>query len=189
MSQLIKTGIDPKIWGKPSWEYYHYVTFNYPENPTPDDKNNYKTWAKMFGLTLPCKTCSDGYLALFDNPVSGVSLTDDALASIESFVEWGYKMRTEIQKKIGGEQITYVAFLTKYINILPASLRNQLVTLQNRQFGIPASAVGTNSFRGTGDRASGYKSSSSGQISKYSNNMYRQMKPKSGGGCATCGRR
>lgn len=185
MSQLNKPGIDPKVWGKPSWDYYHYVTFDYPENPTPEDKNNYRIWARMFGLTLPCKKCSDGYLALFDDPSSGVSLTDGALTNIETFVEWGYRMRTEIQKKIGGEQITYIAFLNNYMNVLPASLRNQLVALQNRQFGIPPSAVATN--LGAGDRrASGYRSS--GKISQFSNNMYRQMKPKSGG-CATCGRR
>ena len=187
MSQQNNSGIDPKVWGKPTWDYYHYVTFDYPENPTPEDKNNYRTWARVFGKTLPCKNCSDGYLLLFDDPSSGVSLTDSALTNVETFVEWGYRMRSEIQKKIGGEQISYVAFLTNYMNVLPASLKNQLVTLQNRQFGVPVSAVAANSFPGAGGRSSGYKSS--GKVSQFSNNMYRQMKPRSGGGCATCGRR
>jgi hypothetical protein len=183
MSQLNNSGIDPKVWGKPTWDYYHYVTFDYPENPTVEDKDRFRMWARVFGSTLPCKNCSEGYLLLLDDPSSGVSMTDRVLTNVETFVEWGHRMRNEIQKKIGGQQISYVAFLTNYANALPAVLKNQLMKLQNLQFGAPQSVAHT--YTGS-RRQSVYRSS--GKVSNFTNTVYKQVKPRSGG-CATCGRR
>ena len=195
MSQLNDSGIDPKIWGRPAWDYYHYVTFNYPVNPTPEDKDKFKTWARTFGETLPCKTCSEGYLVLLDNPLYGVTLTDNVLINAETIIKWGHDLHNEIEKKVRGQQLSYVAFLTKYINVLPPFLRQQLLTLQNRQFG--------NNYFGTTSQPLGIpphgqanKNSTTGypfkpmtisrRSNKFSNNIYLQMKPKSS--CATCGR-
>ena len=29
------------IWGPPAWTFLHTVTYNYPENPSDDDKRNF----------------------------------------------------------------------------------------------------------------------------------------------------
>ena len=33
--------MDPSFWGKAAWQYFHTLTFNYPTNPTKDDKLKY----------------------------------------------------------------------------------------------------------------------------------------------------
>ena len=48
-------------WGNHGWEFLHTITFNYPINPTIDDKNRYKNFFKNVGEMLPCKYCRDSY--------------------------------------------------------------------------------------------------------------------------------
>ena len=36
--------MDPKIWGPPGWLFLHTITFNYPTNPTEEDKKYYKNF-------------------------------------------------------------------------------------------------------------------------------------------------
>ena len=34
--------MDPKIWGPPGWLFLHTLTFNYPNNPTKEEKETTK---------------------------------------------------------------------------------------------------------------------------------------------------
>ena len=38
-----KQAIKPSIWGPHGWKFMHYVSLGYPNNPTENDKLNYKT--------------------------------------------------------------------------------------------------------------------------------------------------
>ena len=40
----MKDSIKPNIWGPHGWKFLHYVSLGYPENPTPEDKINYKNF-------------------------------------------------------------------------------------------------------------------------------------------------
>ena len=52
-------GMLTTIWGPPLWHFLHTMSFNYPVNPTCEQKKQYKDF--ICGLThvLPCKTCRD----------------------------------------------------------------------------------------------------------------------------------
>jgi hypothetical protein len=45
------------VWGPAMWHYLHTMSFNYPVNPTNEDKKNYKNFILNLRNVLPCKYC------------------------------------------------------------------------------------------------------------------------------------
>jgi hypothetical protein len=50
-------GMMTKIWGPAMWHYLHTMSFNYPVNPTNEDKKNYRNFVLNLKNVLPCKYC------------------------------------------------------------------------------------------------------------------------------------
>jgi hypothetical protein len=50
-------GMLTSVWGPPMWHYLHTMSFNYPVNPTPEDKKHYKDFILNLQYVLPCKYC------------------------------------------------------------------------------------------------------------------------------------
>ena len=58
--------MDPSFWGKSTWLYLHTLTFNYPLNPTEEDKIKYYNHFKQLGDMLPCPSCAESYKIYFN---------------------------------------------------------------------------------------------------------------------------
>ena len=50
-------GMLTTIWGPNMWHYLHTMSFNYPINPTLNNKKYYKQFILNLMYTLPCKYC------------------------------------------------------------------------------------------------------------------------------------
>ena len=50
-------GMVTNIWGPPLWHYLHTMSFNYPINPTVEDKLHYREFIVNLQHVLPCKYC------------------------------------------------------------------------------------------------------------------------------------
>jgi len=50
-------GMLTKIWGPGLWHFLHVMSFNYPVNPTKEDKKNYKKFLCQLRYVLPCGKC------------------------------------------------------------------------------------------------------------------------------------
>ena len=50
-------GMVTKIWGPVFWMILHTISFNYPVNPTEEDKHHYKDFIYSLRYVLPCKYC------------------------------------------------------------------------------------------------------------------------------------
>jgi len=50
-------GMITSVWGPPLWHYLHTMSFNYPVNPTAEDKINYRNFILNLKYVLPCKYC------------------------------------------------------------------------------------------------------------------------------------
>ena len=50
-------GMLTTVWGPSMWHSLHTISFNYPVNPTPEDKINYKFHILNLQNVLPCKYC------------------------------------------------------------------------------------------------------------------------------------
>ena len=63
--------MEPKIWGPPAWIFLHSVTLNYPNNPTPQDKEDYRIFLDSLQHILPCPTCKEHYAKnIRSNPIN-----------------------------------------------------------------------------------------------------------------------
>jgi len=50
-------GMLTTVWGPPMWHFLHTMSFNYPVEPTPEDKKHYKDFIYSLRYVLPCKYC------------------------------------------------------------------------------------------------------------------------------------
>jgi len=50
-------GMLTSVWGPPMWHYLHTMSFNYPINPTSEDKKHYSDFVLNLQYVLPCKYC------------------------------------------------------------------------------------------------------------------------------------
>ena len=50
-------GMLTSVWGPSMWHYLHTMSFNYPVQPTKENKHYYKEFVKNLQYTLPCKYC------------------------------------------------------------------------------------------------------------------------------------
>jgi hypothetical protein len=50
-------GLFTTIWGPAQWHFLHTISFNYPSEPTVQDKKNYRNYVLSLIHILPCKYC------------------------------------------------------------------------------------------------------------------------------------
>jgi hypothetical protein len=50
-------GMMVKVWGPIFWTAIHMMSFNYPVDPTPEDKEHYRDFIINLQYVLPCKYC------------------------------------------------------------------------------------------------------------------------------------
>lgn len=53
--------MNQNIWGKCGWVLIHSIAINYPENPSPSEKENMINFFKLLGDVLPCRYCRQHY--------------------------------------------------------------------------------------------------------------------------------
>ncbi len=89
--------ISPNIWGKHGWKFLHYITFTYPEKPTNEEKEIYKTFFTHVGKVLPCFSCKNNY----NNHLTKFPLNDDTLKSKKTLVKWLVNIHNEVNLATG----------------------------------------------------------------------------------------
>ena len=50
-------GMMTTVWGAPMWHYLHTMSFNYPVEPTQENKKHYRDFVLNLKNVLPCKYC------------------------------------------------------------------------------------------------------------------------------------
>jgi len=50
-------GMLTTVWGPSMWHYLHTMSFNYPVNPSHEDKVHYRDFVQSLQHVLPCKYC------------------------------------------------------------------------------------------------------------------------------------
>lgn len=109
----INNGLITKIWGPPTWVFFHSVTFGYPINPTDDKKKEYMNFFENFGNVLPCKYCRDSYKQFISSGCT--KLTADVFVNRDSLTRWGYYVHNSVNRKLGVDYgMTYNDIVDKY---------------------------------------------------------------------------
>ena len=97
------------IWGPPAWTFLHTVTYNYPENPTEDDKRNFYNFFDSLKHVLPCEKCKEHY----KQNIQKYDLKN-SLGSREDLVKWLIDLHNDINKVNGKKVWSYSDVFNKY---------------------------------------------------------------------------
>ena len=81
-----------KCWGTPGWTFIHIVALSYPDNPSIEDKYNYKNFFTNIQHILPCKICGNHY----KKNLNKHELTDNILSSSDELFKWTVRMHNEV---------------------------------------------------------------------------------------------
>ena len=98
--------MNPNIWGPHLWYQMHMKTFDYPSNPTQEDKNKIREYFRSIVDLLPCENCKQHYLRYLQNrPIRYHYDNRDEL------INWLIDLHNEVNVMLAKEEFD----CTKYI--------------------------------------------------------------------------
>ncbi len=106
-------GLFTNIWGPAQWQSLHNITFNYPHNPTEDDKEKYYNYFMALGDVLPCCTCRDNYINHLKE--GDTKITYEVFKNRNTLTRWLYNLHKKVCDILGFEyDITYEMMCKKH---------------------------------------------------------------------------
>jgi hypothetical protein len=104
-------GMLTTVWGPGVWHTLHTMSFNYPVNPTDDDKRNYRNFVLNLKYVLPCGKCRKNLRKNFKK----LPLDMKHMASRDSFSRYIYRLHELINKMLNKTSgLTYEAVRERY---------------------------------------------------------------------------
>jgi hypothetical protein len=104
-------GMLTTAWGPAIWHYLHMMSFNYPVNPTNEDKKHYKDFIISLQYVLPCKYCRINLTNNFKKkPIQMCHM-----ANRESFSRYVYDLHETVNKMLHKKSnLTYCDVRERY---------------------------------------------------------------------------
>jgi hypothetical protein len=103
-------GMQTSLFG-PIWFTLHLISFNYPVNPTHQDKINYMNFIKSFKYTLPCVYCRNN----LDSNLSKINFNMSSMKNRETFSRAIYDLHNCVNKMLGKNiKISYNEVRNRY---------------------------------------------------------------------------
>lgn len=96
-------------WGPSAWNYLHTLTFNYPENPTNENKKYYYELFNNLQFTLPCKYCRESYSIFFKY----INI-NDYLNDRMGITYWLYTIHNIINLKLNKKKVKFIDVVEFY---------------------------------------------------------------------------
>lgn len=90
-------GMLTTIWGPPLWHVLHTMSFNYPVEPTSEQKHQYMNFVRQLEFVLPCKYCRINLKKNF----KAVPLTMKEMESRDTFSRYVYRLHEHINTMLG----------------------------------------------------------------------------------------
>jgi len=111
------------IWGPPAWTFLHTVTYNYPENPTDDDKRNFYNFFMNLQHVLPCEKCK----AHYTENIQKYDLSEN-LDSKHDLVQWLIDIHNDVNKNNDKPVWSYEKVYNKYQKMFnPSNTINNII--------------------------------------------------------------
>jgi hypothetical protein len=99
------------VWGPALWHTLHTMSFNYPVNPTNEQKEFYYNYFISLKNVLPCKYCRDNYAKNLEK----LPLSASKLKNRETFSRWVFEMHEMINKNLDKKSnLTYEIVRDRY---------------------------------------------------------------------------
>jgi Erv1 / Alr family len=90
-------GMLTKVWGPSLWHTMHVISFNYPINPTEEDKKHYRDFILGLRFILPCKHCRNNLNKNFET----LPLKMEHMQSRQTFSHYIYSLHELVNKMLG----------------------------------------------------------------------------------------
>lgn len=90
-------GIMTSIWGPPTWHLLHCISFNYPIEPTEEQKKQYASFIKSLRFILPCGKCRKNLVKNFRR----LPLEDKDMVSRETFSKYVFDLHEVVNHMLG----------------------------------------------------------------------------------------
>lgn len=84
------------VWGPIAWTFLHTLSFNYPINPTPEDKIHYRDFILNLQNVLPCKYCRIN----LKNNLKKKPIQMCHMASRDTFSRYVYELHEVVNKML-----------------------------------------------------------------------------------------
>ena len=96
-------------WGPGGWAFMHTITFNYPLNPTDDDKQHYKNFFQSLKYILPCNYCRISITSYIKHiPI------EPFLDDIYGLTYWLFIIHNLINVKLGNKTESFDKIVERY---------------------------------------------------------------------------
>jgi hypothetical protein len=84
------------VWGPSQWHMLHTISFNYPVNPSEEQKNNYRNFILSLQNVLPCGACRKN----LKNNLKNYPLTMEHMKDRNSFSRYIYNLHEIINEML-----------------------------------------------------------------------------------------
>ena len=116
-------GMLTSIWGPTMWIYLHTMSFNYPVNPSANDKKHYRNFILNLENTLPCGKCRKNLHKNFKK----LPLHYSHMKSRHTFSLYIYNLHELINKMLNKESgLTYEIVRERYEHFRARCLTNPI---------------------------------------------------------------
>lgn len=89
-------GMQSAIFGPAFWLTIHITSFNYPTNPSEQNKQDYCTWLLSIKNILPCKFCREN----FHKNLQAANFSWKVMASRETFSRFCYDLHDAVNRML-----------------------------------------------------------------------------------------
>jgi len=104
-------GMLTPVWGPSLWHFLHTISFNYPVNPTKENKKQYKDFMMNLQFILPCVYCRENLTKNY----KALPITQTVMKNRESFSRYVYELHERINKLLGKKSgLTYCDVRERY---------------------------------------------------------------------------
>jgi hypothetical protein len=104
-------GFQTLIWGPALWHSLHTMSFNYPVNPSQEDKEHYRDFVLSLEHVLPCKYCRQNLKTNFKS----MPLTMAEMKDRDSFSRYIYELHELVNRMLKKKSnLTYCDVRERY---------------------------------------------------------------------------
>lgn len=89
-------GMMTSVWGPSMWHVLHTMSFNFPIEPTQQEKRKYRDFVLLLEYTLPCKYCRIN----FKNNLKALPLTMESMKNRDTFSRYIYQLHELVNKML-----------------------------------------------------------------------------------------